>query len=107
MSGPLRVPPRHNVGRLSGAEVQLPQQVVPARLLEASADAQHYVESFLRIEAVGIAHDVLEPKPPGWLERPHSARYPPCTTKLMADPPPSSSALLLGGSGPPPSSSAL
>ena len=26
-------------------------------------------------------------------ERPHTARYPPCTTKLMADPPPSSSAL--------------
>ena len=34
-------------------------------------------------------------------ERPLTARYPPCTSKAMADPPPSSSALLLGGSGPP------
>ena len=32
-------------------------------------------------------------------ERPHSARYPPCTTKLMADPPPSRSALPVGGAG--------
>ena len=41
------------------------------------------------------------------VERPHTARYPPCTSKAMAAPPPSSSALLLGGSGPPPSRSAL
>ena len=32
-------------------------------------------------------------------ERPHTARYPPCTSKVMADPPPSSRALVLGGAG--------
>ena len=31
------------------------------------------------------------------LERPHTARYPPCTTKLVADPPPSRSALPVWG----------
>ena len=40
------------------------------------------------------------------LERPHTARYPPCTSKVMADPPPPGpqqqrSVVLVGGSGPP------
>ena len=42
-----------------------------------------------------------------YLERPHTARYPPCTPKPMADPPPAAALCCWGGRDPPPSSSAL
>ena len=36
------------------------------------------------------------------LERPHTARYPPCTSKVMADPPPQQQRSAAGGVGTPP-----
>ena len=43
----------------------------------------------------------------GAVERPHIARYPPCTPNPITHPPPSRRALRLGGSGPPPPAAAL